>query len=114
MLGYRKSSPRCLGDDRTCAVVNARKLLLMRECSTANSVFAMECFVSRNSRVRPGASHSMASASILCVVLIFPSIRDFNDERNAVTPTRGSGATVLLHSGGSAAGPARKGTPEGN
>ena len=64
--------------------------------------------------MRRCASHSMVSASILCVVLIFSSIREFYDERNAVTPSRGSAETVLLHSGGSAEGPARKGTLEGN
>jgi hypothetical protein len=48
--------------------------------------------------VRSCASHSMVSVSILCVVLICPSIREFYDERNAVTPSQGSGETVLLHS----------------
>jgi len=56
----------------------------------------------------------MVSVSILRVVLIFQSIREFYDEGNAVTPSQGSGETVLLQSGRSAEGPARKGTLEGN
>lgn len=64
--------------------------------------------------MRSCASHSIVSVSIFCVVLIFPSIREFYDERNVVTPSRRSGETVLLHSAGSAEGPARKGTLERN
>ena len=85
---------------------------LPAEC--ANVVFAMERFVPGNPRVRPCAGHSIVSLSILCVVLVFPSIREFYDGRNAMNPSRGSDETVLLHSGGSAEGPAGKGTLEGN
>jgi hypothetical protein len=64
--------------------------------------------------VRPCASHSMVSASILCAVLIFPSIRELYDGWNPVNLSRGTGETVLLQPAGSAEGPAGKGTLEGN